>query len=274
MKAVDLVIRLLLLGGAAAFLLAWLMLWRRWRGGYALFIAAWAGVVGLIVYNGLVTGEPPLGNMYHVQVFLAACFLPLCGLLAWHARLAWLGHYFAFASAIPLIGAFFLDRDVVWRRMPALQSSWFVPHVTSYMVSYSLATVAFVLLVVRLAQARKLAPADVARYDSAGYAVLRLAFPLLTFGMLSGALWADEAWGGYWSWDPKETWSLITWTLYLVYFHCRKSGDHRRWANWAQGLAFAALLTTFLLVNLLPKLASSLHSYAAQQMGPATQRAE
>ena len=271
MKSVDFIIRVLLIGGATTFLVAWLMLWRQWRGGYAVFTAAWAGVVGLIVYNGLVAGEPPLGNMYHVMVFLAACFLPVFALLAWRARLAWIGHYFAFASAMPLIGACFMDRDVVWRRMPALQSSWFVPHVTSYMISYSLATVAVVLLVVRLVRGRNekesAAGTDsTKRYDDACYEVLRLAFPLLTFGMLSGALWADEAWGGYWSWDPKETWSLITWTLYLVYFHCRKDAGLRRFAGWAQGLAFAALLTTFLLVNLLPKLSSALHSYATKQM--------
>ena len=266
MKAVDVVIRLLLAGGAGVFLLAWLMLWRGWRGGFAVFVLAWAGVVGLITYNAVMAGEPPLGNMYHVLVFLSACFLPLFGLLAWRAKLSWLGCYFAFASAMPLIGACFLDRDVVWRRMPALQSPWFVPHVTMYMISYSLATVAFALLVIRLVRIRTLTPDGTTRYDGACYEVLRLAFPLLTFGMLSGALWADEAWGGYWSWDSKETWSLITWTLYLAYFHCRKECGLRRFENWAQGLAFAALLITFLLVNLLPKLSSALHSYAAKQM--------
>lgn len=263
MKVIDVVIRLMLVMGAAGFLAAWLMIWRRWRGGYGVFGAAWVGIAGLIVYNAVVAGEPPLGNMYHVQVFLAACFLPLLGLVAWRGRMAWAGHYFAFASAIPLIGACFMDRDVVWRRMPALQSAWFVPHVTAYMISYSLATVAFALLVVRVVRRNSLAMEEQGRYESGAYEVLRLAFPLMTFGMLSGALWADSAWGGYWSWDPKETWSLITWMLYLVYFHCRKSPVLQRFSGWAQGLAFAALLTTFLLVNLLPKLSSALHSYAA-----------
>ncbi len=263
MTVTDALLRALLMVGAGTFLVAWLVLWRRWRGGFAWFGAAWLLCAGLIGYNGLVAGEPPLGNMYHVQVFLAVCFLPVCGWLAWREGLGWAGHYFAFTSAMPLIGACFMERDVVWRRMPALQSGWFVPHVTAYMVSYSLAAVAFALLVVRLVLSWR-EGADVARHERAGYAVLRLAFPLMTFGMLSGALWADEAWGVYWSWDPKETWSLITWLLYLVYFHCRSGGALRRFADWAQGLAFAALLTTFLLVNLLPKLSSALHSYATQ----------
>ena len=83
----------------------------------------------------------------------------------------------------------------------------------------------------------------------------------MTFGLLSGALWAEEAWGRYWSWDPKETWSLITWTLYLIYFHCRRSPGLRQWSPAAHVLAFLALLTTFFLVNLLPKMGSVLHSY-------------
>ncbi len=263
MSASDATIRLLLLGSPAGFLAAWVLIAFRRRGGTAVFALAWTSVVALIVFNAVAAGEPPLGNMYHVQVFLAACFGPLFALMAWRGRLAWAGHYFAFASAIPLIGALFMDRDQVWRRMPALQSGWFVPHVTTYMLSYSLATIAFALLVIRLIRRRSLDEEGRDRYEAGEYAVLKLAFPLMTFGMLSGALWADSAWGGYWSWDPKETWSLITWMLYAVYFHCRKDRSLRPYTGWAQGLAFAALLITFLLVNLLPKLASSLHSYAS-----------
>jgi ABC-type transport system involved in cytochrome c biogenesis permease subunit len=264
MKVIDAVIRLLLIGGAAGFLAAWLLLWRRRRSGFGIFGAAWFAVVGLIVFNAVVAGQPPLGNMYHVLVFLSACFGPLFALAAWRSRMAWAGHYFAFASAMPLIGAACMGRDVVWRRMPALQSGWFVPHVTAYMLSYSLATVAFALLAVRVMRRRALDPGGRERYAAGEYAVLRLAFPLMTFGMLSGALWADAAWGGYWSWDPKETWSLITWTLYAAYFHCRRERSLQPYAAWAQGLAFVALLTTFLLVNLLPKLSSALHSYASR----------
>lgn len=80
--------------------------------------------------------------------------------------------------------------------------------------------------------------------------------------MLSGAIWADQVWAACWSWDPKETWSLITWTLYLIYLHCRRSPAYRRYAGVAHALAFAALLITFVLVNLLPKMAGVLHRYA------------
>ena len=84
----------------------------------------------------------------------------------------------------------------------------------------------------------------------------------MTFGMLSGALWAEEAWGIYWSWDAKETWALVTWSAYLIYFHCRMSPRFKPYATVAQILAFIFLLITFLVVNLLPKMGSLLHSYA------------
>jgi ABC-type transport system involved in cytochrome c biogenesis permease subunit len=150
--------------------------------------------------------------------------------------------------------------DMVWKRMPALQSPWFVPHVTSYMISYALAAVGFVLyLVGKIEALRNKDCTD--RYDMALYKILGLSFPFMTFGMLSGALWAEEAWGTYWSWDRKETWSLITWTLYLIYFHCLTKKDLRKHAGLVQVFAFLALITTFFLVNLWPKLYSTLHSY-------------
>lgn len=253
----------LLISGGAGYLLAWLcLLLKRTRTGFVLAVAAWLVNVALFFLNWRLAGEPPFGNMYHVQVFLALCFLPTFVVISLRLGLSRAGVYFAFVSAIPLIGALFMERDVLWRRIPALQSAWFVPHVTAYMISYCLAGVAFVLTIVGILRGQ-LGKGDTDTfYGEAGYHTLRIGFPFMTFGLLSGALWAEEAWGVYWSWDAKETWALITWTLYLVYFHCRRSPSLRRYADVAQLAAFLALLTTYLLVNLLPKLASALHSYA------------
>lgn len=228
---------------------------RRLRSARALFGAAWGVNAAVILLNGLIVKDIPLGNMYQVQGVLSLCFLPLYGLFALRDRLGWTGVYFAFVSALPVIGAVFMDKQGGWKRMPALQSNWFAPHVLAYMISYALCSVAFVMLV-RLWCSR-----ERREMRRAVYRILLTAFPFMTFGMLSGALWAEEAWGQYWSWDAKEVWSLITWGLYLIYFHCRKS----RWAHYADGAhlaAFLALLTTFFLVNLLPALGSLLHSYA------------
>ena len=249
---------------ASVYLGAWLaLLWKRDRLGRGLAGIAWLLNAGLVAFNWFVAGAPPFGNMYHVLVVLALCFPPLFLLLAVRDRLGWTGAYFAFASALPLIGAIFMGQDVAWRRMPALQSAWFVPHVLAYMISYALATVAAVMTLADTARRKSDGQGEGVDYDRAAYAALRLAFPFMTFGMLSGALWAETAWGAWWSWDPKETWSLITWTLYVVYFHCRATPSLRPYALPAQVLAFTALLITFFLVNLLPRLGSALHSYAS-----------
>jgi ABC-type transport system involved in cytochrome c biogenesis permease subunit len=125
-----------------------------------------------------------------------------------------------------------------------------------------MAAVAFAVTVTRMVRARILKHDGTGRFAAASHQILRLGFPFMTFGMLSGALWAERAWGAYWSWDAKETWSLATWTLYAIYFHCRGRTNLRRYADAVQVLAFFALLTTFLLVNLLPRIASVLHGYA------------
>jgi ABC-type transport system involved in cytochrome c biogenesis permease subunit len=243
--------------------LAFLVLVRaeRRRAGARIFALAWLVNAGLILVNWLAAGYPPLANMYHVLTFLSVCFLPLWKLFTARDRLEWLAPYFAFASVIPLVGSMFLEADAFWRRMPALQSPWFVPHVVAYMVSYALAMVAFAVTAATLWRRKPGFTRRAGEMHAAAYRVLKAAFPLMTFGMLSGALWAEEAWGTYWSWDPKEVWSLVTWTLYLAYFHCRKCPPLRRYAVVFQVCAFLSLLTTFLLVNLLPRLASVLHSY-------------
>lgn len=243
-----------LLYGSSFFL----ALARRHSAGIGVFVLAWLVNALVIAGNYVLCGHPPFGNMYHVLCFLALCFLPFFMYVKRRYDFAWTLPYFAFASIIPLIGTFFLERDLDWQRVPALQSPWFVPHVLSYMISYATAAVAFFLMVIglwhHLEQREK--------WTGASLQISRLAFPFMTFGLWSGALWAEEAWGIYWSWDPKETWSLITWTLYLVYFHCQSVPAKRRFAPWVQILAFAALLITFLVVNLLPKFANTLHSYA------------
>jgi ABC-type transport system involved in cytochrome c biogenesis permease subunit len=224
------------------------------------FIAGFASNAAIVAINWLGCGQPPFGNMYHVLTFLPLCFFPLWLFLGWRDGLKWLLPHFALAAAVVLCGPLFMkDAGLAWLRMPALQSIWFVPHVVSYMISYALMAVAFTLVIESLTRrptGQRLAAED------AAYQVTRLAMPFMTFGLLIGAVWADSAWGTYWGWDPKETWSLITWMCYLIYFHCRRVPDLRRAAPWAALFAFAALVITFLVVNLLPKFGGGLHSYS------------
>ena len=98
--------------------------------------------------------------------------------------------------------------------MPALQSPWFVPHVTVYMFSYSVLGCAFIMACAGLAKHR-------ADYLEATDKLVYTGLAFLTVGMLTGAVWAKAAWGHYWSWDPKETWAAVTWAGYLLYLHMR-----------------------------------------------------
>ena len=262
MPSLDLIALLLLaaaiLGYAAAGLL---LLRKRPAAGGTAFFLGWGFNLLTVLFNWFACGHPPFDSMYHVLVAVSLGFLPAFLYLRLTQDLAWLGASFAFTSLVPLLGPLFMERDMFWRRMPALQSAWFVPHVMAYLLSYALATVGFILAL-RVLRAQRAAPDQALRLAAGVDAVTRLAFPFMTFGLLSGALWADTAWGRYWSWDAKETWALIMWLLYALYFHCRRSPALRRLAMPCQLAGFAALLITFLCVGLLPRLGSVLHAYA------------
>lgn len=207
----------------------------------------------LFIYNAELAAAPPFGNMRHVLSFLPlASVFPLLN----RKQDVRLHGWMSAMSILSLIGALCMPLQATWRQAPALQSAWFAPHVTSYVISYGWLTVAALMALTSYAR-----PSRAEAEMSAAEALVVLSFPLLTFGLGSGALWADEAWGAYWSWDIKETWALLTWCLYLIWFHLRRSTSllSRRPLLI---LAWVAVLITFLVVNLLPKI-SSLHSYAS-----------
>jgi len=152
---------------------------------------------------------------------------------------------------------------------PALQSSWLVVHTTMAFLGYATFAVAFGAALMYLLQERflkkkkfgslyqKLPSLDT--LDDINYRCLTFGFPLLTFAIISGAIWAESAWGTYWSWDPKETWSLITWFVYAALLHGRlTTGWRGKKAAILAIIGFFILLFTFLGVNLLLK---GLHSY-------------
>ncbi|RCX08488.1 ABC-type transport system involved in cytochrome c biogenesis permease subunit [Anaerobacterium chartisolvens] len=259
MSDINLLVLLLIISSASLYLLSSIVIFMKKKLlGNILLAAGWVLGIMLFIENWILVGYPPFANMYHVLTFLSLCFLPLYIILALREKLNWLLPYFCIASMFPLIGVLFMERQVIWERPPALQSIWFVPHVLSYMISYALATVAFILAIASAIKADSAARED---FSKAIYHVLRLGFPFMTTGLFLGAVWAEEAWGNYWSWDTKETWSLITWLLYLLYFHSIRSREYKKWSKAFHICAFGALLVTFLMVNLLPQLGSILHSY-------------
>ena len=160
--------------------------------------------------------------------------------------------YFAIAVFASLFAYFFFDSYNTKTLVPALQSPWFAPHVFVYIFAYALLGVAVVIAWWKLA-------------DDLVY--ISLAF--LTIGMLFGALWAKEAWGHYWSWDPKETWAAITWIAYLIYIHYRLMPRANSQEPKANHLALWILFGSFVLlqmcwwgINYLPSAqSSSVHTY-------------
>ncbi len=227
-----------------------------------LFISGSVINIVLIMYEWIIANTPPFSNMHQVMVLLGSSSIVGYISLVVRKKMRFLAPIFPLGAFIPLLLAVIVFKgDSTWKLAPALRSPWFVPHVISYMISYSFALVAFIFLVISFV-GKKLKKLELQKkFENAAYQTISLALPLMTFGMLSGALWANEVWGGYWSWDPKESWALITWTLYIIYLHLRHAKIFSNYANLAHLLAFLSLLTTFILVNLLPKLSSQLHSY-------------
>ncbi|MCC8020876.1 MAG: cytochrome c biogenesis protein CcsA [Akkermansia sp.] len=228
----------------------------RVRGAGALYTIAWGGSLLLFVCNWTAAQAPPFGNMHHVMCLVPLLMGPAYLYSAKAQGHGWLLPHYAAACILALIGAMCMPFQTSWRQMPALQSPWFVPHVTAYIVSYGLLTVAaFLALSACWSRHRE------ARLTRAAHDTVKLAFPLLSFGLWSGAIWADAAWSGYWAWDVKEVWSLITWALYLGYFHLAHTGASPHVRRLLLLAAFAALIVTFLVVNLMPGM-ESVHSYA------------
>ncbi|OGB90439.1 c-type cytochrome biogenesis protein CcsB [candidate division WOR-1 bacterium RIFCSPHIGHO2_01_FULL_53_15] len=146
--------------------------------------------------------------------------------------------------------------------MPALQSNWLLAHVGVAIVAYGIFAFSFGTAVLYLVKAKydaKWLPAR-EKLDELTYKLIAFAFPFMILVIITGAVWAEQAWGTYWSWDPKETWSLITTLIYLGYLHARLvMGWKGKVAAWFAVVGFLAVIFTYLGVSFL---LSGLHSYA------------
>lgn len=146
--------------------------------------------------------------------------------------------------------------------MPALLSPWFVPHVIVYIFAY--ATLGASSLVALRLLLPNINLKYVGRSEDLADNLVYIGFAFLTLGLLFGALWAKEAWGHYWTWDPKETWAFLTWSVYLIYIHLRsKNNFSKRTSYWILLIAFFVLLICWFGVNYLPSAANSVHTYSS-----------
>jgi ABC-type transport system involved in cytochrome c biogenesis permease subunit len=223
------------------------------RAGWALFGAGFVAAASAVVLRGVTVGHIPLQGMFEVFVFLGACAFPLAVLTSrlLHAGPAALD---ALLGAVLLVPAIFVFPAEPKPLPPALQSILFGPHVVSYMLAYVVlfkaGLVAGGLLLGRPGR-------------DAMHRLVSLALPMMTAGLVLGAVWGQRAWGDWWNWDPKEMWSLAGWLLFVLYLHVRAMSSKPRPKLEASLvlLGVAVVIITLLWVNLSSSF-SGLHSYA------------
>ena len=220
-----------------------------------LMLLAILGMAGFIAILWSTLERPPLRTMGETRLWYSF-FLFVAGLFTyWRWQYRWIMPFSTVLAGVFIIINIAKPEIHDQSLMPALQSVWFVPHVSVYMFSYSLLGCAFLIGVVRLFKSSD-------ELFSAADTLVYIGVAFLTFGMLSGSIWAKAAWGHFWNWDPKETWALITWLVYLMYIHLRL---YRRGSVKLLCIllifAFACLQMCWWGINFLPSAAESVHVY-------------
>jgi len=201
-------------------------------------------------------GHAPLSNLYESLIFFAWTIAVIYLVIehkykkrnigAFAAPLAFLA--MAYASLSPNIN------DHIQPLIPALKSNWLIAHVGTCFFGYAAFAIAFGISLMYLFYLPK---SDL--LDELTHQMVTFGFLFLTVGIITGAVWANSAWGSYWSWDPKETWSLITWFIYATLLHARMvRGWKGKRIAYLSIIGFMAVIFTYFGVNLLP----GLHSYA------------
>lgn len=222
---------------------------------------------GISLFTSFIVGfwiyieRPPMRTMGETRLWYSF-FLSVAGYLAYRRwKYPWL---LSFSGLVASVFIFFnlLKPEIHSKNlMPALQSIWFVPHVTSYILSYAMFGAATIGAFVQLRKLRLHGSSDNNIFSFIDNTVY-VGFGFLVLGMIMGAVWAKEAWGHYWSWDPKETWAFVTSMAYLSYIHIRLSGKpYEKISIWLLPIAFILLLITWIGVNYLPSAQGSIHVY-------------
>jgi cytochrome c-type biogenesis protein CcsB len=217
-------------------------------------------------------GHAPLSNLYESVVFFSWTIILIYGIIEFKYKYRIIG---AFVVPFALLGMawaqLYLDSGIQ-PLVPALQSNWLLYHVITCFLGYAAFAVACGISIMYLIKEKLENPSGdssagglIGQFpstkvlDDLNYKAIMIGFPLLTLGIVTGAAWANYAWGTYWSWDPKETWSLIVWFIYAAFLHARIT---RGWVGKRAAIlsvvGFAATIFCYLGVNLL---LSGLHSY-------------
>jgi len=240
------------------------------RIGVALTIIGFLLSVAGVVTRALAAQRAPWGNMFEFTITAMVLIVGVYLILLWRTGMRWLGLPVTLLAAVGNGLAVTVFYVAVAPLVPALHSVWFLIHIVAAAISGAAFNVGGVMSILYLIKKRAEDRGDVRGYlerlpssrkiDLIAYRFLAFAFPLWTFTVAAGAIWAEYAWGRYWGWDPKETWALVTWVIYAGYLHARSTAGWR--GTRAAVIAIIGLTSfwfNFVGINLL---VSGLHSYA------------
>ena len=230
------------------------------RVSWIVFLIGLAAHTAYLIARGVIAHRLPLSNQFEFACAFAWGVGVLLVVLGMHYKAPWMA-VAAMPMAFLILSYAVLQPREVTELMPALRSAWFGLHIGTAVFSYSSfmlagATGIRYLFMERSGSADE---AKLRRMDHLSYRLVALGLFLLTVTILSGAIWAEQAWSSFWTWDPKEVWALITWILYAVYLHLRlRKGHSGRAMAWYVIIAVPVVLFTFAGVN---TLLHGLHSY-------------
>lgn len=231
-------------------------------------------IAGIVVFMAFIAGlwltleRPPLRTMGETRLWYAF-FLPVAGIAVYSRwRYKWILSFSTLLAFVFICINIFKPDIHNKTLMPALQSPWFAPHVIVYMFCYAILGAATLMAIAALLgdkiKAWKLS-LDVTKIHEPIDNLVNIGLSFMTLGMLMGALWAKEAWGHYWAWDPKETWAAATWFFYLACIHIGNTSQRKtaRVKYYLLIIAFLCLQMCWWGINYLPSAqAGSVHTYS------------
>ena len=239
---------------------------RAGRAAVALTLFGWVTHLATIITRGFAAHRVPWGNMYEFSTIVAFIVITAFLVLLQRQKARWLGTF----VLVPVVLYLGLAGTVLYVKagplVPALNSYWLKIHVVAAMTATAMFFVSGIVSITYLLKLRR--PdgpllsrlPDAAALDRLTYGLVAFAFPIWTFAIMAGAIWAESAWGRYWGWDPKETWSFITWVIYAAYLHSRATAGWKgKRAAYFALAAFSALIINYYVVN---TFIVGLHSYA------------
>ncbi len=233
-----------------------------------LVAAGFAFHTAAIIARYFISGYIPITNMHEASSFFSWCIVLLFFYLVYRYKIYIVGSFI-----MPIVFALMLSSAMLPRTIeplsPVLQSYWLGIHTILAFIAYAAFTMAFGIGFMYLVQEHYVKSKHIKELfkrlpslqmlDEINYRLVTIGFPFLTLAMITGAIWSENAWGGYWRWDPKEVWSLITWFVYALALHVRlTSGWRGKRTSILSIIGFFFVLFTFFGVNLLHE---GLHSF-------------